>query len=56
MTIETATILAEAMNHSNVKRLDIGGVSEDTVLDCSYPTDKVEIEYDGCTLPGLASN
>ena len=43
MTSETATILAEAMNHSNVKKLVIGYVSEDTVLDCSYPTDRVEI-------------
>ena len=45
LTIETATILAEAMNNSNVKKLTIGDVSKGTVLDCSYPTDRVEIEY-----------
>ena len=45
MTSETATILAEAMNHSNVKDLVIGFVSKGTVLDCSYPTDRVVIRY-----------
>ena len=48
MTSETATILAEAMNHSNVKKLTIAWVSQGTVttvLDCSYPTDRVEILY-----------
>ena len=45
MTSETATILAEAMNHSSVKELVIGHVSEGTVLDCSYPTDRVTILY-----------
>ena len=44
MARESATILAEAMNHSNVKELWIGRVSKDTVLDCSYP-DRVKIEY-----------
>ena len=45
MTSETATILAEAMNRSNVKKLVIGYVSKGTVLDCTYPTDRVEIWY-----------
>ena len=45
MTRETATILAEAMNHSNVKKLEIGYVSKGTVLGCSYPTDRVKIWF-----------
>ena len=45
MISEIATILAEAMNHSSVKKLVIGCVSKGTLLDCSYPTDRVKIEY-----------
>ena len=40
---DVVRVLAEAMNHSRVKKLVIGYVSEDTVLDYSYPTDRVKI-------------
>ena len=42
---DVVRVLAEAMNHSRVKKLVVGYVSKDTVLDYSYPTDRVEIEY-----------
>ena len=42
---DVVRVLAEAMNHSRVKKLVIGYVSTDTVLDYSYPTDRVEIDY-----------
>ena len=42
---DVVRVLAEAMNHSRVKKLVIGDVSKDTVLDYSYPTDRVKIEY-----------
>ena len=45
MNNEVAQILLEVMNHSSVKKLKIGYVSKDAVLGCSYPTDKVEVEY-----------
>ena len=45
MNNEVAQILLEAMNHSSVKKLRIGYVSKDAVSGCSYPTDKVEVEY-----------
>ena len=45
MNNEVAQILLEAMNHSSVKKLKIGYVSKDAVSKCSYPTDKVEVEY-----------
>ena len=45
MNNEVAQILLEAMNHSSVKKLEIGRVSEAAVSGCSYPTDKVEVEY-----------
>ena len=38
-------VLLEAMNYSRVERLRIGWVSKGTVLDYSYPTDRVEIRY-----------
>ena len=46
-TIKNAVVrvLLEAMNHSRVEKLEIGLVSKGTVLDYSYPTDRVEIEY-----------
>ena len=40
---DVVQVLAEAMNHSRVKKLEIGYVSKDTVLDYSYPTDRVKI-------------
>ena len=40
---EVAHTLLEAMNHSSVKKLMIGGVSKDAVSGCSYPTDKVKV-------------
>ena len=43
---DVVRVLAEAMNHSRVKKLEIGRVSRDTVLDYSYPTDRVEIKFD----------
>ena len=45
MNNEVAQILLEAMNHSGVKKLKIEKVSKDAVSGCSYPTDKVEVEY-----------
>ena len=39
---EVARILLEAMNHSSVKKLKIGDLT-DPVSGCSYPTDKVEV-------------
>ena len=38
-------VLLEAMNYSRVEGLKIGFVSKGTVLDYSYPTDRVEIVY-----------
>ena len=43
---DVVQVLAEAMNHSRVKKLEIGRVSKDTVLDYSYPTGRVEINFD----------
>ena len=43
ISYDVVRVLAEAMNHSRVKRLVIGDVSKDTVLDYSYPTDRVHI-------------
>ena len=40
---DVVRVLAEAMNHSRVKELVIGWVSIYTVLDYSYPTDRVRI-------------
>ena len=40
---DVVRVLAEAMNHSRVKKLVIGDVSEDTVLDYSYPIDRMDI-------------
>ena len=40
---DVVRILAEAMNHSRVKKLKIGFVSRDTVF---YPTDRVKIAFD----------
>ena len=45
MNNEVGQILLEAMNHSSVKKLRIGCVSKDAVSGCSYPTEKVEVEY-----------
>ena len=42
---DVVRVLAEAMNHSREKKLEIGDVSKDTVLDYSYPTDRVEIKF-----------
>ena len=42
---DVAVILAEAMNHSSVKNLTIGYLSKGTVLDCHYPTDRVNFQY-----------
>ena len=42
---DVVRVLLEAMNYSRVERLEIGYVSEDTVLDYSYPTDRVKIKY-----------
>ena len=44
MKAEVAQILVEAMNHSSVKKLKIGDVCRGAVSECSYPTDKVEVE------------
>ena len=44
MNNEVAQILVEAMNHSSVKKLKIGQINKDAILQCSYPTDKVEIK------------
>ena len=43
MNYDVAVILAEAMNHSSVKKLTTGVISKGTVLDYSYPTDRVEL-------------
>ena len=43
---DVAVILAEAMNHSSVKKLSIGIFSEGTVLDCNYPKDRVHFIRD----------
>ena len=40
---DVVRVLAEAMNHSRVKELVVEFVSRDTVLDYSYPTDRVMI-------------
>ena len=45
MNNEVAQILLEAMNHSSVKKLIIGLVSEHAVSGCFYPTDKVKLLY-----------
>ena len=45
MNNEVAKILLEAMNHSSVKKLKIRRVSRDVVSECSYPTDKVIVNY-----------
>ena len=42
---DVVRVLAEAMNHSRVEKLVIGHVSKDTVLDYSYPTDRVNIIF-----------
>ena len=42
---DVVRVLLEAMNYSRVKKLVIGHVSKGTVLDYSYPTDRVEISY-----------
>ena len=42
---DVVRVLLEAMNHSRVEKLKIGLVSKGTVLDYSYPTDRVEIWY-----------
>ena len=39
-------VLLEAMNYSRVEGLLIGRVSKGTVLDYSYPTDRVDIKYE----------
>ena len=38
---DVVRVLLEAMNYSRVERLEIGYVSKGTVLDYSYPTDRV---------------
>ena len=40
---DVVRVLLEAINHSRVERLEIGYVSKGTVLDYSYPTDRVVI-------------
>ena len=40
-----AVILAHAMSYSSVKKLTIGYLSKGTVLDCHYPTDRVNLVY-----------
>ena len=45
MINEVAQILLEAINHSSVKKLMIGHVSEHAVSGCFYPTDKVKVLY-----------
>ena len=42
---DVVRVLLEAMNYSRVERLVIGRVSKGTVLDYSYPTDRVEIKF-----------
>ena len=46
MNNDVAVILAEAMNHSCVKKLAIGMISKGTVLDCKYPKDRVHLADD----------
>ena len=43
MNKDVAVILAEAMNHSSVKKLTIRRFRKGTELDCHYPTDRVNI-------------
>ena len=43
MNNDVAVILAEAMNHSRVKKLTIGLLSKGTILDCNHPKDRVRI-------------
>ena len=43
---DVVRVLAEAMNHSRVKKLVIRDVSRGTVLDYSYPTDRVTLSDD----------
>ena len=38
-------VLLEAMNHSSMKKLKLRPVHKNTVIQCSYPIDKVEITY-----------
>ena len=47
MNKDAAVILAEAMNHSSVKKLTMGDFSTKgiPVLDCHYPTDRVKLKY-----------
>ena len=40
---DVVRVLLEAMNNSRVEKLVIGRVSEGTILDYSYPTDRVGI-------------
>ena len=42
---DVVRVLLEAMNYSRVEKLVIGYVSKGTVLDYSYPTDRVMIAY-----------
>ena len=42
---DVVRVLLEAMNYSRVEELKIGYVSKGTVLDYSYPTDRVVIRY-----------
>ena len=44
MESEVATALVEAMNHSSVKKLRIGGDCKEAVSECSFPTDRVEFQ------------
>ena len=39
---DVVRVLLEAMNYSRVEKLVIGRVSKGTVLDYSYPTDRVK--------------
>ena len=45
MNKDVAVILAEAMNHSSVKKLTMKCLSKGIVLDCHYPTDRVNLVY-----------
>ena len=45
MNKDVAVILAEAMNHSSVKKLTIRRFRKGTELDCHYPTDRVNFQY-----------
>ena len=42
---DVVRVLLEAMNYSRVEELEIGFVIKGTVLDYSYPTDRVRIVY-----------